>query len=108
VFPGTAPLATSLLSGTVLDGSDPARPPLNGATVQILNGLVAGRTGVSGVAPPFMPGFWQPSGTFPAGMFEIFGVPPDSYRLRVFKPGYVTQERDVAALAGSSFVLQPQ
>jgi hypothetical protein len=108
VFPGTAPLPTYVLSGSVLDGSDPARPPLNGATMQILTGLVAGKTAVSGVAPPFMTGFWQPSPNFPAGSLEIFGVPQGSYRLRVFRTGYLTQERDTTALTGNTFVLQRQ
>ena len=108
VFPGTAPLATSVLAGSVVDGSDPARPPLNGATVQILTGLVAGKTAVSGVPPPFLPGFWEPSPNFPAGSFDIFGVPQDTYRLRVAKAGYGTQERDVTALVGSAFVLLRQ
>jgi len=110
VFPGTAPLATTVLSGSVVDGSDPARPPLNGATVQVLTGLVAGKTAVSGTPAPFLPGFWPPNGNFPAGMFEIFGVPSDAYRLRVFKAGYVTQERDIpsASLVGGAFVLMRQ
>ena len=108
VFPATAPLPTFVLAGTVVDGSDAARPPLNGATVQILSGLVAGKTAVSGVAPPFLPGFWEPAPNFPAGSFDIFGVPQDSYRVRVSKAGYVTQERDVSALVGSSFLLQRQ
>lgn len=108
MFPGTAPLATYVLAGSVVDGSDPARPPLNGATVQVLTGLVAGKTAVSGVPPPFLAGFWEPSPNFPAGGFDIFGVPPDTYRLRVFKAGYVTQERDLTALVGATFALLRQ
>ena len=108
VFPGTAPLATYVLAGSVVDGSDPARPPLNGATVQILTGLAAGKAAVSGIAPPFLPGFWQPSPNYPPGSFDIFGVPQDVYRLRVFKTGYVTQERDVTGLSGNTVVLQRQ
>lgn len=109
VFPGTAPLPTFVLGGTVVDGSDPARPALNGATVQVLTGLVAGKTAVSGIPAPYLPGFWTPNpSTFPAGSFTIFGVPQDNYRVRVFKTGYITQERDLSALVGSSFVLQRQ
>lgn len=108
VFPGTAPLATYALAGSVVDGSDAARPPLNGATVQVLTGLVAGKTAVSGIAPPFLPGFWQPGPNYPPGSFDIFGVPQDTYRLRVFKTGYVTEERDVTGLSGHTFVLQRQ
>jgi hypothetical protein len=106
VFAGTAPIVTRVLAGSVLDGSDPARPPLNGATVEILNGLVAGRTAVSGVAPAFVPGFWPPVSSYPAGEFDIFGVPSGIYRLRVSKPGYIPQERDTAgSLIGNTVVL---
>ena len=92
------------------DGSDPARPALNGASIQVLSGLVAGRTATSGTEPPFMPGFWGPAGRLPAGSYEIFGVPAGIYRLRVSKTGYLPQERDVGAvsLVGNDFVLQRQ
>jgi hypothetical protein len=110
VFPGTAPLPTFVLAGTVFDGSDPSRLPLNGATIQVLSGLVGGRTATSGTEAQFMPGFWPPGGRFPAGAYEIFGVPSGNYRLRVSKTGYVPQERDIgpASLVGNDFVLPRQ
>jgi hypothetical protein len=107
VFRGTAPLPTFGLFGVVSDGSDPARPPLNGATVVVLNGLRGQQMQVSGVPPSFLPGYWPPSPSFPSGFYMFFGLPRDTYRVRVSKPGYVTQERDI--IPGStppSFVLQ--
>jgi len=108
VFPDGAPTPTFVLAGTVYDGSDPGRPPLNGASIQVLSGVIAGRTATSGTEPPFVPGFWGPDGLIVAGSYEIFGVPSGSYRIRVSKPGYASQERDtnLTSLVRNDVVLQ--
>ena len=101
VFAGTAPLQTFIVSGTVTDGSNAAHPPLSGATVEILDGLVAGRRAASGIAPPYMPGYWAPTGFFGSGDYEFFGIPKGTYTLRASKPGYLSQER-VGTIGGGS------
>ena len=107
VFPGTAPLPTLILTGSVADGSIAAHPPLDGATVQILDGLVAGRIATSGVAPPFMPGYWGPTGFFRSGDYEFFGIPKGTYTVRVSRPGYVTQQRAITiGSTPTQFVLE--
>lgn len=107
VFAGTAPLQTFIITGSVSDGGDPAHPPLDGVTLEILDGLVAGRRQTSGIAPAFMPGYWAPTGFFQRGQYEFFGIPSGTYRLRASKAGYVAQER--ALTLGSTptqFVLE--
>jgi hypothetical protein len=42
------------------------------------------------------------------GGTPLTAVFPATSRLRVFKAGYVTQERDITALVGGTFVLQRQ
>lgn len=92
VFSGTAPLETYEYEGNIYDGGGPPRTPLNGASVEILTGLVAGRRTISGTQPDFFPGatIFPPS----AGHYAFFGVPSGTYRLRVSMPGFVTQEVD--------------
>jgi hypothetical protein len=90
VFAGTAPLPTYEYEGMIYDGGGPPRTPLNGALVEILDGLVAGRTTVSGRVPDYFPGATLPPPV--AGHFAFFGVPSGTYRLRVSSPGFVTQE----------------
>ncbi len=95
VFPGTAPLLTVEIIGSVsLAGQTPAMGGINGALIEVLDGLVAGRSTTSGTVPPVLPGFvvWYGS----PGGYAFFGVPSGVYTLRVSKPGYVTQERQVA------------
>ena len=89
VFPGTAPLETYEYEGLIFDGAGPARTPLNGASVEILNGLPAGRSTISGSMPELFPGATAQA---TPGHYAFFGIPNDTYRLRVSKPGYVPQE----------------
>lgn len=91
VFSGTAPLHTYEYEGTVWDGAAPPRTPLDGALVEILNGLPAGRTTVSGAMPDMYPGATLVRAP---GHYAFFGIPSGTYRLRVSKPGYATQEVD--------------
>jgi hypothetical protein len=94
VFADTPPLQTHLLFGSVSDGSDPAHPRLDGVIIEILDGRVAGRKATSGVAAPFMPGYWPPTASLPSGDYNFFGIPSGTYHLRASKPGYVAQERE--------------
>ncbi len=108
VFPGTAPLPTFEISGTIYDGSVSPRAPLNGATVEIVSGIAGGKRVVSGVEPPMPPGFTPIFGGVPAGMYRILAVPDGIARLRVTKDGFIPQEREVGGVtfAGANFELQ--
>jgi hypothetical protein len=98
VFPGTAPLLTYEISGrvTAANGSG----AIDGAAIQILDGLVAGRSAISGVPPAVLPGY---SDFFAAGAgaYRLLGVPPATYRVRATKDGYITQERSVTVRSGT-------
>jgi hypothetical protein len=108
VFPGTAPLPTYQIAGRIYDVSVSPRVPLDGVTIEILNGLVAGRRATSGSASPMsMPGFTPPPDTLP-GSYYVPGVPSGTHRLRVSKDGYVSQERDVTSFTGVDFELARQ
>jgi hypothetical protein len=104
VFTGTAPLETYEYEGTIYDGGGAPRTPLNGASVEIVSGLVAGRQTTSGSQPDFFPGATLPPAR--PGYYAFFGVPSGTYRLRVSKPGFVTQEVDTKQFA--DVVLVPQ
>ena len=107
VFPGTPPLPTWEIAGTVYDGSVTPRVPLDGATVEVLTGIVAGWKAISGVEPPAKPGFPGWSVQFPRGHYEIRGVPSFPYSVRASRPGYVSQEREIPGTSYSlDFVLQ--
>jgi hypothetical protein len=111
VFPGTPPLPTAEIFGSVYaKGQTAATGPIDGAVVEILDGLVAGKTATSGVPPPLLPGYSGPVGG--AGYYRLLGVPPGSYTVRVMKSGYATQERTVVVTATGSpsadFPLEPQ
>ncbi len=94
VFAGTPPLPTVEIFGSVWQaGQTPATSYIDGATIRILNGLVAGRTATSGVPPPLLPGYVGPFGG--SGYYRLLGVPPGTYRLQITKDGYASQERDV-------------
>ena len=96
VFPGTGPLQTYEYAGMVFDGAAAPRTPLDGVTVEIISGLAAGRTTVSGAMPDLLPG----STAFPgSGRYIFFGIPSGTYRLRLSKPGYVTQEVETRQFA---------
>lgn len=109
VFAGTPPLPTYEVFGSVYQkGQTIATGAINGATIEILNGLVAGLTATSGVPPPLLPGYLGPFGG--PGYYRLLGVPPGTYRLRITKDGYVSQERDVTVTVGSpgaDFQLEP-
>jgi hypothetical protein len=97
VFPGTSPMRTREIAGVVTAAGQTA--PIAGAVVQILDGLVAGRTSTTGVPPPLLPGYLGP---FERDGYRLMGVPPGRYRLRVTKDGYTPQEADatVTEVAG--------
>lgn len=100
VFPGTAPLPTYEVSGTVwLAGQTPSASPIGGAVIQILDGLIAGQMATSGVPPPLLPGYFGPTGG--PGYYRILGVPSGTYHLRINKDGYASQDRTVIVSAGS-------
>jgi len=109
VFAGTPPLPTYEVFGSVYQkGQTPATGAITGAVIQILDGLVAGRTATSGVLPALLPGFLGPFGG--PGYYRLLGVPPGTYRLRITRDGYVSQERDVIVTVGSpvaDFQLEP-
>ncbi len=111
VFTGTPPLTTGEIRGAVYPmGQMMATAAINGAVVEILDGLVAGRSSITGVPPPLLAG-WSPAAIAP-GFYRLMGLPAGTYRLRVRKDGYVSQERDVT-ITGSgggpliNFQLQP-
>jgi hypothetical protein len=93
VFAGTPPLPVFGLQGTVREGTPPNDVKIDGATIEVLDGLVAGRIAHSGAPSDAIPGF--PFPTAP-GLYRINGVPPGTIRLRVTKEGYLPMERDVA------------
>jgi hypothetical protein len=110
VFPGTPPLPTYEIFGSVSQaGLVGPNSVIDGAVIQILNGLVAGRMVTSGVPPPLPPGYLGPFGG--RGYYRLLGIPPDMYRVRITKDGYVSQERDVTVTGPGSplvdFQLQP-
>ena len=82
--------------------------PIDGARIEILDGAVAGFAAVSGEAPRRLP---VGGCTLRApGWYCINGVPPGTYRLRVTKPGYAPQEREITAMTGADahFALVPE
>jgi hypothetical protein len=110
VFTGTSPLPTDEIFGSVWQaGQTPATSSIDGAVIQILNGLIAGRMVTSGIPPPLPPGYLGSFGG--KGYYRLLGIPPGIYRLRITKDGYVTQERDVTVVGPGSplvdFQLQP-
>jgi hypothetical protein len=89
VFPGTPPLPTHEIAGTVTDASRGPGIAIAGATVEILDGIVAGRTATTGVPPPLLPGYLGP---FDINGYRLLGVPPGTYHVRATKGGYVSQD----------------
>ena len=76
--------------------------------IQVLDGLVAGQTGTSGVPPTLLPGYLGPFGG--PGYYRILGVPPGTYHLRIDKDGYASRDQTVTVSSGSpdaDFQLQP-
>lgn len=110
VFPNMPPLPTYEISGGVwLAGSTPSSSYINGAVIQILDGLVAGRIATSGVPPPLPPGYSGPFGG--TGFYRLLGVPPGTYHVQVTMSGYASQESLVTVTGPGSpvvnFQLQP-
>lgn len=92
VFPGTAPLPTILVRGTVLEaGKTATTGGIQGAVVRVIDGLIAGRTAVTGVAPQPVPGFV--AGPLAPNRYVLLGVPPGRYRVRTDAEGYFPLER---------------
>jgi hypothetical protein len=110
VFPGSGAVPTYEISGSVSEaGQIPANSYLDGAIVEVTNGIIAGTSSTTGVPPPLLPGYLGPFGG--KGYYRILGVPPGTYHLRVTKDGYLPQERDVTITSGGSganFELQHQ
>jgi acetylornithine deacetylase/succinyl-diaminopimelate desuccinylase-like protein len=106
VFAGTAAVPTYEYEGSVFDGGGPPRTPLNGAQVEILNGLPAGRTTLTGAMPEVFPGAVAIASP---GHYAFFGIPEGTYRLRVSKSGYAAQEIETRQLTDVTLVpLVPQ
>jgi hypothetical protein len=104
VFPNTPPLPTSDISGSVFQaGSTSGSSPIDGAAIQILDGLVAGRTATSGVPPPLLPGYLGPVGG--RGFYRLLGVPAGTYHLQVTKSGYVSQQGTVTIVGQGTAIL---
>jgi len=110
VFPGTSPLLTSEIVGSVYDGPVPSTSAIDGAVVEVVSGAIAGRRAVSGTLPDRLPGFSVGPAAPAPGSYRILGVPPGVFRLRVSKDGYVPQEREVThtifSSTAASFQLQ--
>jgi hypothetical protein len=97
VFTGTPPLPTSEIRGSVWQaGQTLATSYIDGAVIQVLDGLIAGRMTVSGTAPPLPPGYYNAFAE--KGRYRLLGVPAGMYRLRITKNGYVSQERVVTVI----------
>lgn len=102
VFGGTVPLPTFSLQGFVYSGTNRATGGIDGATIEVVSGLIAGRRAVSGAAPDPVPGFVAIRPAV-AGTFILNGVPAGTIRLRVTAAGYHPLERDVTfTLSGAS------
>lgn len=99
VFPGTAPLPTRALTGNVFEaGRSPNTGGIQGAVVEILDGLVAGRTGTTGVVPAPVAGFVRPFLT--SFQYAILGVPPGRYVVRAQADGYLAVQRAATVTSG--------
>jgi hypothetical protein len=112
VFAGMPPQRTYYLTGSVYQPGTPLiTGGINGAVIQMLDGIFAGRTATSGVPPPPLPGYFVPAVS--AGQYYFLGVPAGTYRLRVTKDGYTPQECTISVAVPSivyspcDFPLQP-
>ncbi len=85
----------------MFDGGGPPRTPLDAARIEILNGLPAGRMTFSGAMPELLAGAIAPASP---GHYAFFGIPEGTYRLRVSKDGYATQEIETRQFANVTLV----
>jgi len=93
VFPNTPPLPTFEIDGVVYQsGMTAMTGGISGAVVTILDGLVAGRTAITGVPPTPRPGYPPLAGILPY-YYRFLGIPPGVYTLRVTKGGYASQSQ---------------
>jgi hypothetical protein len=107
LFANTPPLPTFEIAGNVYrSGMTPSAGAISGAVVSVLDGLVAGRQAISGVAPSPMPGFLSNATSLPQ-YYRLLGIPSGVYRLRVVKDGYISQERTVTDGTIADFALDP-
>jgi hypothetical protein len=101
VFAGPVPLPTNEIFGSVWEsGKTPGASYISGAIVEVLDGLIAGRTATSGTPPPLLPGYLGPFGG--PGYYRVLGVPPGTYTLRVTAISYAPQNRVVEVPARGS------
>jgi hypothetical protein len=94
VFPNMPPLPTFEIAGDVYRaGATPASGAIPGAVVEVLDGLVAGRTATSGAPASPRPGFIPSLPPYLPAYYRLLGMPPGVYHLRVTSDGYGTQEQ---------------
>ena len=114
VFSGHQPLPTGRLRGLVGVGTYQATPfgpqpvyasYIDGATVEILDGVAAGRRETTGQSPAVRPGFGVPLPIIPGGV-EFQGIPAGRYELEVRAPGRAPV-RAVVTESGSFYVVLP-
>jgi hypothetical protein len=65
----------------------------------VLDGLIAGRRATSSIPPLVPPGYF--SRITGPGVYRLLAMPSGSYTLRVSRPGYLVEERQVIALFGA-------
>ena len=83
VFPGSPPLPTFEILGAVTQAGQPlSTGGISGATIQIMDGIVAGRAVVSGGV----------------GIYRLLAVPIGTYTVRASKSGYLSQDAIVTVI----------